>query len=427
MATQASPAPGVIRIDDLANPRLDDMLRTVIASAPPVTMAVEAVLDAARATTGLKDFGAPDFRERLAIWLDSFEQDSGLGPLGRATVFGEAVRYAVTRLRLEDVYRRHPEIADVKIDRPIIIAGLPRSGTTHLVNILAADPRLRSMPLWESMEPIADPAEIIPAGGEDPRLTRCRAMWSGFEALLPLMPAMHEMAPEHVHEDIELQGGDFSSYLPEWLSRPHRWRDYYLAHDQSPHYAYGKRVLRAMTWAKGPSRWVMKSPPHMENLPAVIGTYPDASVIITHRDPVAVIQSAITMIAYGDRMRRKTIDLPALADYWINRIEKLLRACVRDRDVLPANQSLDILFHEYMADQKATIRRVYAMAQMEMTPEAETRVDAFLAANPRGKHGQVSYDLIGDFGVDIGALRERFAFYYQQFPVRLERVAGEKA
>jgi len=119
-----------IRIRDLANPVLTDLQRQAVASAPPVTMTDQAVLDAARARTGLEDFGPEDFRERLRVWLASFEEDTGLGPLGRATMFGEAVRYASSRLRVEDLIRRHPEILDVPIDRPIVIAGLPRSGTT---------------------------------------------------------------------------------------------------------------------------------------------------------------------------------------------------------------------------------------------------------------------------------------------------------
>jgi hypothetical protein len=412
-----------IRIGDLAEPRLTEGQRAAIAAAPPVAMTVAAVLDAARAVTGLSDFGAGDFRERLAIWLASYDEDRDLTALGRATLFGECVRYASARLRIEDLWRRHPEIAAVAIDRPIMVAGLPRSGTTHLVNILAADPRLRSTPLWETMEPIPGPDDV---GDPDPRRERTAAMWGAFEEMLPLMPAMHEMAPDHVHEDIELQGPDFSSYLPEWLSRPARWRDHYLASDQTPHYAYARRVMQALSWLKGPARWVVKSPPHMENLPALVAVHPTAIVPVTHRDPIAVLQSAITMIAYGDRIRRARQDLPGLAAWWIDRIEALLRRCVRDRDAVPAARSIDILFHDYMADQKATVAKVYALAELEMTPEAEARIDHFLAANPRNKRGRVAYDLAGDFGVDVGAVRERFAFYYHRFPVRKEAVPGER-
>lgn len=411
-----------IRITDLANPILTEAQKAAIAGTPPVEMKADIVLAAAQAATGLSDFGAPGFRERLEIWLKSYDEDEGLNALGRAGQFGECVRYAITRLRLEALIKAHPEIEQIEIDRPIMIAGLPRSGTTHLLNVMAVDPRLRSTPLWETSEPIPGPDDV---GDPDPRYLRTKAMWGAFEQLLPLMPAMHEMAPEHVHEDIDLQGPDFSTYLPEWLSRPHRWREYYYAHDQTPHYAYGKRMMQAVTWLKGPNRWLVKSPPHMENFGPLITVHPKAIVPVTHRDPLAVLQSAVTMIAYGDRIRRKTIDLKKLVEYWLNRIERLLQVCVRDRHLLPEKQSIDILFHEYMADQKGTVAKVLEMAELEMTPDVEARIDAFLAANPRGKHGQVVYDLAGDFGVDIGAARERFQFYYDRFPVRKERLAGE--
>tara|TARA_R110002094_G_scaffold98330_2_gene98937 strand:+ start:149 stop:1399 length:1251 start_codon:yes stop_codon:yes gene_type:complete len=409
-----------IRIDDLGAPQLTPMQRQAIAAAPPVHMQEEPVLAAAQQATGLSDFGAGDFRERLSVWLMSFDEDRGLGPLGRAGLFNDAVRYASNRLLLEDLLKRNPDIAEVVIDRPIIIAGLPRSGTTNLVNILAADERLRSMPLWEAMQPIPAPGQAAEGAGEDPRFTATKAVWSAFESLLPLMPAMHEMAPDHVHEDIELQALDFSTYLPEWLSRPYRWRDYYYAHDQTPHYAYGKKVLQAMTWQRGPSRWVMKSPPHMENLVPLQTTYPDATYVITHRDPLAVLQSAMTMIAYGDRLRRTHVDLGELADYWIERIERLLLACVRDRERLPEAQTIDVLFHEYMADQSSTVEKIYAMAGLELDSGAARSMQRYSRANPRGKHGKVSYDLAGDFGIDVAALRERFAFYYSRFPVQKE-------
>lgn len=411
-----------IRIDDLGRPVLTDLQQQAIAAAPAVTMDEAAVLSAARKATGLSDFGSEDFRERLRVWLQSFEEDRDLGPLGRAGMFADAVRYASNRLRLEDLLQRHPEILQQAINRPIIIAGLPRSGTTHLVNMLASDPRLRSMPLWESMEPIPAAEDKPMVAGEDPRYTRTREMWGQFEQILPLMPAMHEMAPDHVHEDIELQALDFSTYLPEWLSRPYRWRDYYYAHDQTPHYAYGRKVLQALTWLQGPNRWVMKSPPHMENLLPLRTTYPDATFVITHRDPLAVLQSAITMIAYGDRIRRRRIDLKELADYWVERIERLLLACVRDRDSMPADQTIDVLFHEYMDDQKSVIERVYRMAEMPMTEQAGRQIDQYLSTNPRGKHGKVIYNLAGDFGVDVPALRERFRFYYERFPVTQDDV-----
>jgi hypothetical protein len=414
--------PADIRIDDLADPVLTPDQQKVhdIVSRMPVTLDEGAVLDAAREKTGLSDFGPDDFHERLRIWLAAAEEDETLGPLGRARVFGDCVRYAASRLRLEDLIRRHPEILDVEIRRPIIIAGLPRSGTTHLVNLIAADARLRSMPYWESLEPVPVPGETPGPDGLDPRHARCRNAFEREDGLLPHLRAMHYMTPEHVHEEIELQALDFSSYLLEWIATPPRWRDYYLAHDQTPHYAYMRKALQALQWQRGPDRWILKSPQHLEQLVPLLATFPDATIAITHRDPVSVIASTITMLAYGSRLRCVRVDLDGIAAYWIDRVEKLLRACVRDRDVVPAAQSVDVLFHEFMADDVAMVERIYALAGLDMTPDARSSLDRFMDHNPRGKYGRVVYDLEADFGIDRTALRERFAFYFERFPVRAE-------
>jgi hypothetical protein len=420
--TERAPGREEIRITDLAQPVLSPSQEAAIAFAArnPVVLDEATVIAAAERETGLTDFGADDFRARLRIWLAAADEDAGLNPLGRMTVFSNCVRVLANRLRLEDLLRRHPEILEIEISRPIIIAGLPRSGTTHLVNLISADQRLRSLPYWESLEPIPRPEERPDAGGVDPRLGRAREAYARQAETAPLLRAMHDMTPEHVHEEIEVQELDFSTYNLEWYAHVPRWRDFYLSYDQTPHYRYLAKVLKALQWLRGPDRWVLKSPQHLEQLAALRATFPDATIAITHRDPVAVIQSAITMLAYGARLRRTRVDMEAIAEYWIDRIERLLRACVRDREELSAAQSIDVLFHEFMADDVAMVGRIYELAGLPMTERARDQLDAFMAANPRAKHGRVVYDLRGDFGVDPAALRERFSFYFERFPIHAE-------
>jgi hypothetical protein len=158
----------------------------------------------------------------------------------------------------------------------------------------------------------------------------------------------------------------------------------------------------------------------MEQLLPLHRTFPDATVVFTHRDPVSVIASAITMLSYGDRMRRKRVDPRAVAAYWIDRVERLLRACARDRDRIPASQSMDVLFHEFMADDVGTVERIYALAGLEMTPGARAAQGDFMAKNPRGKHGRILYDLKADFGVEREELKKRFDFYFERFPIGIE-------
>ncbi len=297
---------------------------------------------------------------------------------------------------------------------------MPRSGTTHLVNLIAADTRLRSLPYWESLEPCPRPGDGPAHDGVDPRFTRCQRDYDAQINMVPLLRAMHHQYPTAIEEEIELQDLDFSSYTLEWLARVPSWRDFYLTLDQHEHYAYLKKVLQVCTFLRGPNRWVLKSPQHLEQIPALLATFPDATFAITHRDPVSVITSAITMLAYGDRMRRISIEPEALAAYWVDRVDRLLRACVRDRDLLPADRTIDVLFHEFMVDDVAMVERIYERSDLAMTADARRRLDAFMADNPRGKHGRLAYDLHADFGLDPADVRERFVDYFARFPVAVE-------
>ena len=422
-ASPGSAAADPIRIPDLAKPVLTDLQRRILdatAEACPDFEEEEALLQEAVARTGLSDFGDEGFRSRLRVWLEAIREDDNASPVGRIGVRNDIVRYLVARLRVEDVIKRHPEILDEEIREPIIVIGLPRSGTTHLVNLISADRRLRSMPYWESREPVPIPGEGPGHDGVDPRFQRCQREWERMDAMLPLLRAMHPMAPDHVHEEIELQALDFSSYVLEWVAYVPRLRDAYLSWDQGVGYAYLKKVLKVLQWHHGRDRWVLKSPQHLEQILPLKQTFPDATFAVTARDPVSVIASTLTMEAYASRIRCKEVRLERIAGYWSDRIETLLRRCVRDRDALPADRSLDVLFHEFMADDVAMVERIYALAGLPMTDAARAQLEAYMASHPRGKHGRLAYDLAGDFGVDVAALRERFAFYYERFPVRLE-------
>jgi hypothetical protein len=416
-----------IRIADLASPVLSAAQQGALAYADTLSIALDSqsILQEARLATGLTDFGSQDFLQRLNLLCDEWGGDSGLANLGRLSLRNKLLQHARSRLLIQDVLSRHPEIHDVDIKAPIIVAGLPRSGTTHLLNLMAADSRLRALPLWESYEPVPLPGEQSAVDGVDPRYRRCADQWQMMQSLSPLLAAMHPMDPDHIHEELELMGPDFASYNYEWLSVSPRWRDHYYATDQTPHYEYMKTVLKILTWQDGDhtgadTRWVMKCPQHLEQLGVLRTVFPDATVAITHRDPVSVLQSAITMLGYGQRINRQRVDLNGLANYWSDRVLHLLQACVNDRAIWPAAQSIDVLFHEFMADDLGMVEKIYTRAGLAMTTTARSELQRFLAAHPRGKEGRVIYNLRGDFGIDPLLLRARFAFYFDHFPVQVE-------
>ncbi len=412
----------VVRIDDLRAPRLVPAQQAALDYVATLDLDLDADRLIAEACDRARcdDFGDPGFRTRLHAMIDAVEADTGLGPIGRLAIRQRAVRLLTSRLLVEDLVHRRPEILDIELVAPIIVIGLPRSGTTHLVNLIAADTRLRSLPYWESLEPVPLPGEGPDRDGIDPRFTRCRRDYEAQLQMVPHLRAMHHQYPTAIEEEIELLDLDFASYTLEWYARVPRWRDFYLGLDERVHYAYMKKVLQVLTFLRGPDRWVLKSPQHLEQIPALLATFPDATFAITHRDPVAVIQSAATMLGYGDRMRRDAIEPEALAEYWLDRVDRLLRACVRDRDLLPPDRSIDVVFHEFMADDIGMVERIYARAGLPMTRAARGRLDAFMAENPRGKHGRIGYDLRGDFGLDPAAVRARFDYYFARFPVAVE-------
>ncbi|NBQ41815.1 MAG: sulfotransferase [Mycobacteriaceae bacterium] len=239
-------------------------------------------------------------------------------------------------------------------------------------------------------------------------------------ASAPYVAAMHDQYPEAIEEEVELLDLDLAAYVLEWHARVPSWRDTYLGLDHYRHYRYLRTVLQALTFLRGPQTWVLKSPQHAEQLGPLLATFPDATVAFTHRDPVAVIQSAATMMAYSDRLRRTSIEPQWLIEYWADRVHRLLSACVRDRDLVPADRSIDIGFHQLNGDEMSQLRALYELAGVDIPRRVDERFRSYIDANPRGKKGRIRYDLTGHFGVTPRELRSRFDFYFDRFDVRPE-------
>ena len=273
---------------------------------------------------------------------------------------------------------------------------MPRTGTTHLHNLLSADPQLRSLPYWESLEPVP---EVIPPPDPDPRIERAAAATGFTDVAMPYFKAMHEMTPEHVHEEIQLLALALSTMLLETQWRVPTYRAWYRQTDQTPAYAYLKRVLQALQWLRGGERWVLKSPQHLEQFRALMAVFPDATIVNTHRDPLAVTASLATMTSYSARLHVDHPDPVGIGHYWAERIEDLLLACVRDRELLPAQQSMDLRFDDFMADDWGAIERIYALADQPLPDLSRAAMRDFLDSHQRNRFGRVRYDL-ADFGLD---------------------------
>jgi Sulfotransferase family len=413
-----------IDFDDLTSPELTDIQRQILefTEAKPVEFDVDRMLAEAVEQAGVgDDLGDTDgFADRLATHVAAIEADDGLTQLTRSSLRQRVVRLLRNRLSLTDLVKRYPEIESIAIEKPFIVVGMPRSGTTHLVNLIAADPRRRALPYWESQNPIPVLGQGADSDGVDPRFARAKAEHDALMISAPVVAAMHDRFPEAIEEEVELLDLDLASYILEWHARVPDWRDYYLELDQARHYAYMKKALQALTFLRGPRTWVLKSPQHCEQLGPLVATFPDATVAFTHRDPVAVVQSAITMMAYSDRLRRRSIDPEWLLEYWSDRVHRLLSACVRDRDLVAPEHSIDVSFHHLNGNEMPLLEELYRRGGVELTAKVRARFQGYLDGNPRGKHGRISYDLQRHFGISADQLRERFGFYFNRFDVSPE-------
>jgi hypothetical protein len=412
-----------VRIDDLAAPRFNDETRAILdmmeEAGSQLTLEPGALMATARAETGLDGFGPEDFVERLAALCQAMRDEGGFNGAGIMQQHVLLVGLLKNRLLIEDLVRRHPEILEEQITAPIIICGLPRTGTTHLHNLMSADPALRSLPYWESLEPVLAEREHPAPGAPDPRLERTAVALSFLNTALPYFNRMHEMTVEHAHEEIQLLAIDFSTMLFETTAPMPAWRDAYLSRDQRPTYAYLLKVLKVLQWLRGGTRWVLKTPQHLEQFPALVDTFPDATFVVTHRDPVSVTASMVTMIAYTARLTRGRVDLEAMGDYWSDRLERMLRRCAEERDVLPPDRTIDVRFDQFMADDLAMVARVYDLAGQPLEDRSRKAMASFMAAHPRGRHGGVTYD-VAEFGLDGAERRRALSFYTDRFGVTAE-------
>jgi hypothetical protein len=414
----------LVHLDDLAEPRFSqqaeqirDMMAALAADCP---LDSDALHTKAIEETGLDDFGPDDYRERLDVYLAALHDIDDMDGPGIVNFFGQLSQWLKNRLLLTDLVTRHPEIHDIELLPPVVIAGLPRTGTTHLHNLLgaASDSRrspegtFSTLPYWESFEPFPLPAE---AGVEpDPRAARMDVAVAVMNTLMPHFALMHEMTTEHVHEEIQLLANDVSTMFMETLAHVPRWRDYYLAHDQTSTYEYLATQLKALQFLRGGRRWLLKSPQHLEQLPVLERVFPGVAVVCTHRDPVPVALSMIAMLTYSARMHRSVVPVEEIAAAWIDRLELMLAALGRDRGAVAPERSIDVRFDNFMADELGVAEQVYGLIGEPVTDHARTAMADYLAAHQRGRLGRVvtSCEM---FGLNEDDLRTRFAPYVNRF------------
>lgn len=409
------------------NPRLPAALRVANRVLGPFgsrlwPLTAEALKAKACRKTGLSDFGerAP-LDEPLRLLCRSLDEEAEFNAFGRLSAHTAILNTLVNRLRMEDLARRRPEVFERPVDAPIFIVGLQRSGTTFLQRLLAQDPELRSIPFWEVMNPLPIGDVEAPVPDPDPRVKAGAQMISFIHRTSPELVKMHEMRNDAPDEELVLLAMGFSSMLFETFSPLPGYLPWYTAADHTPGYAYLRRTLQAMDWVRpAGSRWLLKSPQHLEQFGPLTTVFPDATLVQTHRDPVRSIVSLGAMMAYALRQNYDHPNPHLIGRQATAITERLLRAAVRDRSA-EDGRFVDVQFKELNEDPLGVVHAIYARAGAKPSPEAERRMRAWLATNERGRHGTHDYTA-ADLALNADELRDRFAFYYDRFGVPPEDV-----
>jgi hypothetical protein len=381
----------------------------------------DCLLAEAMERTGEVDLGDPSWEEGLDILLDSLRHEANLNELGVEIALAELTTYLSNRLMITAWRKSHPEIAKEVIERPIVIVGQPRTGTTILYDLLGQDPGLRVPLTWEVDRPMPPPETAT--YGTDPRIDEVQATVDMAESLMPGFTTFHPVGALLGQECVRMTASDFRSMIfPTQYRLPNY--SHWLLHvaDLGPAYRWHRRYLQHLQSRHPAEQWLLKSPAHLWHLDALAAEYPDAVIIQTHRDPLKVIASTSALATHLRRMASDEVSITETASSYAEDIFLGLDRGIeaRRQNTFPPEHVIDVHYSEFIADPPAAIRNVYAALGRELDGPVENRMSTFLAAHP-GNDGGDRY-CFADTALDGIALRERSKPYLEYFKVAAEPV-----
>lgn len=359
----------------------------------------------------LTDWGeSPQTREALRLLCRVDRDACGMTFFGRFILHGELVRIIKNRLEITYFLKQHPQILERDVARPLVVVGLPRTGTSLLQNLLAQDPAARFLRYWEVFELLPVPR---PGNHSDRRIELARSRLERTYRHFPHIKAIHYTRHDGPEECLALLKNSLLEPVRYALIGGFReYQSWCLQQDMSESYGYFRKQLQLLQWNYQTSHWVLKAPSHMMALDSLLSVFPDASVVQIHRPLKQVVPSAISLVK-AHRQLYNRADHDGWRDLPLDTIELLKSMLERAADArsrLPADRFLDLDYRQLVDDPVATVKRIYDRFGYPYGEDYERKMRAYLDAFPKSKFGRHRYSL-GEYGLTEEDLGRHFGDY----------------
>jgi hypothetical protein len=394
-----------------------------------VSLSADDLLRAASETTGLSDFGDDWFLGPLGRLCSALDEEAELHLAGRLRARAEMQVILQNRLRLVDLWNREPDIEEEVVQAPIVVTGLGRSGTTLLHELLACDPANRPALLWELVHTV--PGAAAPGGrrrsGGPPSagidwVATTHAEITLMDEMVPSFTSMHENGGHLPTECIFAFAHQFSSDIFTGIYNVPSYTIWKSGVDQAPIYSWHRRMLQTLQWGRPTDRWVLKAPSHLSHLALLFATYPDARVVMTHRDPLKVVGSLANTMATLHWMHSNRVAHQDLVEFLCMGMELQMNGVTRERDSgsLPVNQISDVRYRDLVSDPIGVVGDLYRGWGIEMSDEVRRRLEAYVAAKHENRATGDHLYRFEDTGLDLAEHRALVAEYQERFGVPSE-------
>jgi hypothetical protein len=355
--------------------------------------------------------------EPLSVLVRSINEEADLTLLGRLIQRRRIEGALATRLRVEELLRRRPEIRDIDLGRIVVIAGLQRTGTTTLHRLIASHPRMRGVAAWEGLNPLPLPREE--PGDPHARIRQGLIAERAIAYLAPAFFAVHPAEHDAPEEDVLLLDVSFMSQSAEATMHVPSYARWLEGRAHTRAYEEFRTLLRVLHWQRPRPHWVLKTPHHMEYLDVVLEVFPTATIVQTHRDPLKTIPSFCSMVAHGRGLFSDRVDPREIGSHWLAKTRRLVELTARARAEADASRFVDVSYYDLVSDPMAQLDRVYERAGIPFGRDERQAAERTASRNVQHRYGRHVYDA-GSFGLSREAIESGLATYREAHGIPYE-------